>query len=82
MKRLKIDDVLDTDAALSSQPVLIGGATDGESVNVGQHNSMRAKLQDALQWLFWAWCYAHRLELASKNGLQSSLFKEIEELLL
>ena len=77
-----MDDVLDRDAVLSGKPVLIGGGTDGASVNVGQHNSMRAKLQDALQWLFWAWCYAHRLELASKNGLTSSLFKEVEELLL
>ena len=43
---------------------------------------MRARLQDYLQWLFWAWCYAHHLELASKNGLISNLFQEIEELLL
>ena len=82
LKRLKIDDVLDKDDVLASKPVLIGGGTDGASVNVGQHNSMRAKLQDALQWMFWAWCYAHRLELASKNGLISKLFKEIEEMLL
>ena len=81
LKRLKID-FLDRDAALFSLPVLTGGGTDGVSINVGQHNSMRAKQQDALPWLFWAWCYAHRLELASKNGLRSSLFKEIEELLL
>ena len=52
---LKIDDVLDRDDVLSGKPVWIGGVTDGTSVNVGQHNSMRAKLQDALQWLFWAW---------------------------
>ena len=82
LKRLKIDDVLDKDDVLASKPVLIGGGTDGASVNVGQHNSMRAKLQDALQWMFWAWCYALRLELASKNGLISKLFKEIEEMLL
>ena len=82
LKRLSIDDVLDKDSVLSSKPVFIGGGTDGASVNVGQHNSMRARLQDALQWMFWAWCYAHRLELASKNGLISKLFKEIEEMLL
>ena len=78
LQRLKID-VLDRDAVLSSNPVLIGGGTDGVSVNVGQHNSMRVRLQDSLQWLFWAWCYAHRLELASKNGLLSD---QIEQLLL
>ena len=82
LKRLNIDDVLDKDSVLSSKPVLIGGGTDIASVNVGQHNSMRARLQDALQWMFWAWCCAHRLELASKSGLISKLFKEIEEMLL
>ena len=68
---------------LSTKPVLIKGGTDGASVNIGQNNSMRTKLQSALEWLFWAWRYTHRLELASsKNGIASSLFKEIEELLL
>ena len=82
LKRLTIEDVLERDAVLSSKPVLIGGGTDGASVNIGQHNSMRAKMQDALPWLFWAWCYAHRLELASKNGLTSKLFKKIKEMLV
>ena len=82
LQRLRIDDILDRDAVLSTKPILIGGGTDGASVNIGQHNSMKSKLQGTLEWLFWAWCYAHRLELASKNGIASSLFKEIEELLL
>ena len=82
LQTLKIDDILDRDAVLSAKPVLIRGGTDGVSVNIGRHNSMRAKLQGVLEWLFWAGCYAHRLELASKNGIASSLFKEIEELLL
>ena len=30
----------------------------------------------------WAWCYAHRLELACKDSLSSQLFKEIDEMLL
>ena len=32
--------------------------------------------------MFWSWCYSHRLELASKNGLCSALFKSIDEMLL
>ena len=82
MTRLKIDDVLDSDVVLSSKPILIGGGSDGASVNIGQHHSMKAQLQEGLNWLFWSWCYAHCLELASKNGLQSSLFHEVEEMLL
>ena len=30
----------------------------------------------------WAWCYAHRLELACKSALTSKLFKDVEEMLL
>ena len=29
----------------------------------------------SLPWMFWSWCFAHRLELASKSGLTSQLFK-------
>ena len=50
LQRLKID-VLDRDAVLSSNPVLIGSGTDGASVNISQHNCMRARLQDSLQGL-------------------------------
>ena len=39
-------------------------------------------MQSAHPWLVWAWCYAHRLELACKNAFTSHLFKEIEEMLL
>ena len=48
LKRLMIDDVLDKDAVLDNKPVLVGGGTDGASVNIGQHNSIRATLQDVL----------------------------------
>ena len=44
-------------------PVLIGAGTDGASVNVGAHGGMKGKLQSDLPWLFWSWCFAHRLEL-------------------
>ena len=39
-------------------------------------------MQRALPWLFWAWCYAHRLELACHDSLSSNLFKDIQEMLL
>ena len=52
MTRLRIGDALDSDVVLSSKPVLIGGGTDGASVNIGQHHSMRAQLQGCLNWFF------------------------------
>ena len=41
---------------------------------------MKGRMQNDLPWLFWSWCYAHRLELACKEALSSKLFKDIDEL--
>ena len=64
------------------RPVLIGGASDGASVNIGIHSSLKAHLQSKYPWLFWAWCFSHRLELACKDACISSLFSDISEMLL
>ena len=67
---------------VEGKPVLIGGGTDGASVNISEQNGMRGIMQRALPWLFWAWCYAHRLELACQDSLSGKLFKDIQEMLL
>ncbi len=54
----------------------------GASVNIASQNGMRGIIQRSLPWLSWSWCFAHRLELACKDALASSLFKEIDEMLL
>ena len=84
LQPLGVTDVLDQANVIgvSGKPVLVGGGTDGASVNVAQHSGMRGKMQSALPWLMWSWCYAHRLELACKGALTSTLFKDIEEMLL
>jgi len=46
------------------------------SVNIGEHNGMKAKLQQQLPWLIWIWCFAHRLELACKKPLSNQLFRD------
>ena len=76
-----ITDILDRKSVLeaSGHPVLIGCGTDGAAVNV---SGMRSKLQGALCWLFWGWCYSHRLEVACKDAFTSSLFSNIDEMLL
>ena len=81
---LGITDLLDQKNVLGveGKPVLVGGGTDGASVNVAQQNGMRGMMQNAHPWLMWYWCYAHRLELSCKNALASPLFKSIEEMLL
>lgn len=75
-------DILSKDSVLSVKPVLIGGGTDGASVNIAEQNGMKGKMQQELPWLFWSWCYAHRLELACKDSFTSNLFTSISDMLL
>ena len=81
---LGTDNILDQSSVLKveGKPLLVGGATDGASVNVAEQNGMKGKLQKELPWLHWVWCYAHRLELACKDAFSSQLFKDVDEMLL
>ena len=81
LKRLGID-MKDEDIFSEGRPALVGGGTDGASVNIGSHSGMKAHLESVFPWLFWAWCFSHRLELACKDSFTSSLFEEINEMLL
>lgn len=76
LKFMGVENVLDRDSVLGveGRPVLIGTGTDGASVS---HTGLKAKMQQALPWLYWSWCCAHRLKLACKNAFSSSLFDEM-----
>lgn len=84
LKTLGIDDILDKDKVLGvdGQAILVGGGTDGAAVNISEQNGVKGTMQRALPWLFWAWCYAHHLELACKDSLSSQLFKDLTDMLL
>ena len=79
-----INDLLNKQDVLGveNHPVLVGAATDGAAVNIGEQNSMRARLQRSLPWMFWTWCFAHGLELACHDALSSDLFKRIDSMLV
>lgn len=53
-----IPDVLNKSCVLETadKPIFIGGGTDRASVNIGEQNGMKGKLQKNLLWLFWVWC--------------------------
>ena len=84
LKFMGVENVSDKDSVLGveGRPVFVEGGTDRASVNVGVHTGLKAQMQQALPWLYWSWCYAHRLELACKNAFSSSLFTNIVEMLL
>lgn len=70
--------------SVQGTPILVEGGTDGASVNIFQQNGMKENIEGALPWVLWSWCYAHRLELACKDGIHanSRLFKDIEQSLI
>lgn len=82
LKFMGVENVFDKDSVLGveDRPVLVGRGMDRASVNVGDHTGLKAQMQQALPWLYWSWCYAHRLELAHKNAFSSSLFTNIVEM--
>ena len=55
LRVLGVENVLDEDSVLgvahSNKPIVIGGGTDGASVNIGEHNGMKIKLHRQLPWL-------------------------------
>lgn len=68
--------------AAEGKPIVVGDGTDGASVNISDQNGMRGKLCKELPWLYWMWCYAHRLELACKDACTSQLCKDLQDVLL
>ena len=60
---------------------LVGIATDGAAVNVAG-NGLKGLVKKELEWIFWMWCLAHRLELAIKDALRSTSFDLVDEMLL
>ena len=61
-------------------PPALGG--DGCSTNRGEKGGVKGILKKEYPWFLFVWCIAHRLELALKDALSSTYFKEIDDCLL
>ena len=48
---------------------IIYHSADGASVNSGKDSGLIAKLQEKNEWIIFAWCFSHRLELVLKVAL-------------
>ena len=60
---------------------LVGVGTDGASANIAA-NGLKGLVEQELNWVFWMWCLAHRLELGVKDALKDTSFADIDEMLL
>ena len=49
-----IQDICEPSSVLGVKPILVGGGTDGASVNIPQHNSIKARLLESISWIFWS----------------------------
>lgn len=66
----------------SFEKKLLGFAADGAAVNRGEKEGIIGILRGRQPWVIYVWCVAHRLELSLKDALQSTVFDDIDEILL
>ena len=59
-----------------------GFGANGTTVNRSDKNGVKQLLQEHVEWLVFGWCMSHRLELALKDALQKTVFKEVDEIVL
>lgn len=52
---------------------LIGFGCDGTNANIGEHSGLKGHLKEAVPWVFFFWCLAHRLELFLKDAIDELL---------
>lgn len=60
---------------LSTEECAIIG-TDGAAASIAA-SGLKGLVENQLQWVFWMWCMAHRLELAIKDALKGTFFDNI-----
>ena len=61
---------------------LVGLGADGASVNSGNKSGVKTLLQAQSPWLLFQWCIAHCLELALRDALKETYFKEVDQMLI
>ena len=60
---------------------LVGIGSDGAATNIAR-GGLKGLIEAELNWVFWMWCLAHRLELAVKDALKGTAFGAIDDMLL
>ena len=55
---------------------------DGAAINTGIHSGLGVKVKESAPWISLVHCFNHRLELAVKDTLNKTFFKDIDTMLL
>ena len=77
-----IDEAFKSIGIANFKEKLVGFGADGASVNQGKKEGVKTILLIDCPWLVFGWCMAHRLELALKDALSGTAFKEVDEVIL
>ena len=60
---------------------LVGVGTDGASSNIAA-GGLKGLVERNIPWVYWNWCFAHRIELAIKDALKNSSFTLVDDMIL
>ena len=60
---------------------LVGIGTDGASNNIAARG-LKGLIEEKLDWIYWMWCMAHRLELSTKDALKGTYFDFVDDMLI
>ena len=60
---------------------LVGIGSDGAAANIPR-GGLKGLVKAELNWVFWMWCLAHRLELPVKDALKGTAFDATDDMLL
>ena len=60
---------------------LVGVGSDGAAANIARAG-LKGLVEEQLEWIFWMWCLAHRIELAVKDALKCTAFNAVDDMLL
>ena len=60
---------------------LVGVGTDGASSNIAA-GGLKELVERNIPWIYWNWCFAHRIELAIKDALKNSSFTLVDDMIL
>ena len=60
---------------------LVGIGSDGAAANIAKQG-LKGLVESQLEWIVWMWCFANRLELATKDALKGTFIDNVDDMLL